>query len=125
MLYADTDFFVALLKKSDWLKQRAHRVLAKHRGEIITSATTIIELLLIAKECGLDPERLIVDVSQIANIEDGHIGVLLVAANYIKEEGVGVFDALHAAFCGKRRKIISSDRIFDDLGFDRVRLEAA
>ena len=123
MVYADSDFFLALLKGSDWLKKKAERLLSQYKGEIWTSGATVTELLLVAEEFNLDPEKLVVDVAEIAEVQGG-AEVFLIGANYMKEEGATVFDSLHAAFCGKD-KIISSDKVFDKLGLERVRLEAA
>jgi predicted nucleic acid-binding protein len=123
MLYVDTDFVVALLKRTDWLKERARRLLQKHRGELWTSGYTIVELFLIAEEFGLDPQQLVIDVFELVEVRNAELNMFLIAAGYIKE-GAGVFDSLHAAFCGKD-KIISSDKVFDRLGLERVKLEAA
>ena len=123
MIYADTDFFLALMKRSDWLKKSAERLLEKYRGQVSTSPITLIELLLVAAEYELDSERLLVDVLEIAKLEEGEARHYLIAAGFIKEHKVGVFDALHAAFC-EDSKIISSDKVFDRLGLDRVRLGA-
>ena len=59
---------------------------------------------------------------EIAELRDGDANVFFVAAGFMKEHGVGVFDSLHAAHCGDG-KIISSDRVFDRLGIKRIRLE--
>ena len=123
MIYADADFFLALLKKSDWLKKPAKRLLDRYRGSIWTSPATLIELLLVAAEYQLDPEQLLVDVLQLAELRGGDVGVFLRAAGYVKEQGVNVFDSLHAAWCGPGSKIISSDKVFDRLGLERIALE--
>ncbi|CAM3017672.1 hypothetical protein HASA104033_11955 [Halobacterium salinarum] len=34
MPYADTDFFIALVKDTDWLQERAATVATEHEGEI-------------------------------------------------------------------------------------------
>lgn len=46
----------------------------------------------------------------------------LLAAHYIKQKKINVFDALHAAYA-QFDEIISSDHIFDELGLDRIKLE--
>ena len=125
MVYADTDFFLALLKPSDWLKGRAARILEQYRGTIWTSPATLIELLLVARRYGLDPEGVLVATIKIAELRGGAPGEHLLAAHYVKERGIDVLDAVHAAFCGRREQIISSDKVFDRLGLERVRLEAA
>ena len=48
MVYADTDFFLALMKESDWLQEAAKRILEEYSDEIWTSPVTLIELLLLA-----------------------------------------------------------------------------
>ena len=124
MIYADTDFFLALMKKPDWLKESAKTLYDQHRERLWTSPATMIELLLVAAEYGLDPERLLVDAMEIAELREGDAGVFLRAANFVKEKGVNVFDSLHAAFCGHGGTILSSDKVFDRLGLTRIRLEA-
>lgn len=122
MIYADTDFFLALLKPKDWLQRAAQGVLQENKGHIRTSPATLIELLLLASEFRLDPERLLLNTLEIAELRDGDPRVFLLAAHYMKEKGVGVFDSLHAAFCGVS-EIISSDKVFDRLGLKRIPLE--
>ena len=127
MVYADTDFFLALMKKSDWLQEAAKRILEEYRDEIWTSPVTLLELLLLAEEYELDPERLLIDVLEIAKLEGGETGPFISAARYLKEHKTGVFDALHAAFCaagGIDCKIISSDKVFEKLGLERIPLES-
>jgi len=34
MIYADTDFFIALVKDDDWLQQRATTLATEHAGDI-------------------------------------------------------------------------------------------
>jgi len=118
MIYADTDFFLALLKPKDWLKDKAKAILDKYEGQITTSEVTFIELMLLAKRYGLDPVKITTSVMAICNIDDEK---LLKAAIYIRDYGVGVFDAFHAVHCSG--KIISSDSVFDKLGIERIRLE--
>lgn len=123
MIYADTDFFVALLKESDWLQKNAIRLYQKHKSEIATSCVTIIELLLVSKRYSLDPEQVLAAAFSIANnIEGIDSGTALLAAHYIKEKELGVFDALHAAY-SNGAPIISSDKVFGSAGMSRIRLE--
>lgn len=123
MPYADTDFFLALLKESDWLRDRALRIYHKNKGNITTSVTTVIELLLLAERLSIDPERLLAGAFEIApNIRGITINTALVAAHYIKDKGLNVFDAFHAAYC-ENNPIISSDHIFDTIGIERIKLE--
>ena len=116
MIYADTDFFLALLKPADRLKDKVKKILEKNRDNITTSEVTFIELMLLAKRYSLDHIRIVTDVMKICGIEDQ---TYLKAAMYIAD-GVGVFDAFHAAHC--KEEIISSDSVYDRLGFKRIRL---
>jgi len=119
VIYADTDFFIALLKPSGWLKEGARRVAAKYKGQMTTSEATFIELMLLAKKYDLDPVGITASVMALCAIEDTS---LLKAARYVKDHEIGVFDAFHAAHCGG--KIISSEPAYERLGIERIRLEA-
>ena len=124
MIYADTDFFIALMKDSDWLQASARRLLKKYRGRLWISPAVLTELLLLAGRYGLDPEMLILDTLELAQLEGADPNVYLLAANYVRDDQVGVFDALHAAFCAAAdATIISSDKIFDLLRLERIPLE--
>ena len=101
MVYADTDFFLAILKDSDWLKDRAKNILDVYRDNIETSLITYVELLLLAKKFNLPPIGLITAVMKLTNFLDS---TPLIAAKYV-EDGIGVFDSFHAACCNG--KIIS------------------
>ncbi len=116
MTYADTDFFLALIKETDWLKTRASRVLRRYRIFLWTSIVTIIELLLLSERFTLDPERVVMDALEIAPVRDTEPRTLLLAAHYMKENKLHTFDALHAAFA-KDDEIISSDKAFDRIPF--------
>ncbi len=120
MIYADTDFFIALLKPTDWLKDKAKKALEKYKGQITTSEVTFIELALLAKRYDLDPVKITANVMAICNIEDD---IFLKAAIYMRDYGFGVFDAFHAAHASHCKRIISSDHIFDRIGVSRVKLE--
>lgn len=118
MIYADTDFFLALLKDKDWLKENAKRILERYKGQITTSVVTFIELGLLAKRYDLDVVRIFTSVMAICGIEDERP---LKAAIYIRDYGLWVFDAFHAAYC--REKIISSDSAYERVGIERIKLE--
>ena len=125
MSYADTDFFLALLKPRDWLKKGAEQLLAEHRDTLWTGPATLIELMLVGKRVGLDVERLVFDAMQIAECRFSNPGHFLVAAHYVEHDDVNVFDAVHAAFCGTEDAIISSDKVFDRLGLQRIPLQGS
>ena len=122
MVYADTDFFLALMKESDWLKSNAHKLYKQHKGNIWTSPATLIELLWLARKYCLDATRLILDALEIAELKDCDPKVFLTAAAFMRNEDVEALDALHAANCGKDYQIISSDKIYDTLGIKRIPL---
>ncbi|MEW5955727.1 MAG: pilus assembly protein, partial [Candidatus Micrarchaeota archaeon] len=63
MPYADTDFFIALLKESDWLKTSAGKSYSEYKDDLWTSVATVIELMLLAKRLGIDAEQLIVSAA--------------------------------------------------------------
>ncbi len=56
-------------------------------------------------------------------MKHGDSATYLKAATLIKEHGIGVFDALHVAFCGSE-SILSPDPTFQTLGLNVVRLAA-
>ena len=118
MMYADTDFFLALLKERDWLKEKAKRALEEYKGQIATSVVTFIELALIAKKYDLDIVRLFTSIMSICGIEDERV---LKAAIYVRDYGLGVFDAFHGAYCDG--KIVSSDHAYERIGIERIKLE--
>lgn len=116
MTYADTDFFLAILKSSDWLKENPAKIMKYYTIE--TSEVTYIELMLLAKTYNLDFIEIIKDVMAICHEKNG---IYRLAAEYIKN-GVNVFDAFHAAHCNG--EIISSDHIYDKLDIKRIELES-
>lgn len=116
MTYADTDFFLALLKPTDWLKENARRIMSEEQGNIYTSEATYIELMLLSKRYGLDPIRITIDVMAICNEKNGEYQT---AAELITR-GVGVFDSFHAVH--SNGKIISSDKIYRKIGLEQIEL---
>ncbi len=67
MPYADTDFFLALLKENGWLGKKAEKVLNDYKGGIWTSQWTLVELLLLSKKYGMNPEIVVVSAKEIAS----------------------------------------------------------
>lgn len=117
-IYADTDFFLALLKPTDWLKEKAKKLKEKYKDRITTSEVTFIELMLLSNRFGLNPVKITSSVMKICGIDDS---TLLKAAINI-EKGGNVFDSFHGAHC--LGEIISSDDVFDTLfGLERIKLE--
>lgn len=54
MIDADTDFFIALVKDSDWLGDRAAAIAAEHENEVSTSRATLLEVLMISDRFDVD-----------------------------------------------------------------------
>ncbi len=124
MICADTDFFLALFKESDWLKERALRRLSQYAGQLWTSAAGPLEVLLLAGRHGFRPERAMRDMIQLAEIRGIDARLLLHAANLMEDLGFTAFDALHAAQCiAAGDPILSSDHVYERIGVKRVPLE--
>lgn len=121
MAYADTDFFLALVKDEDWLKSDARKILEKHEDDIWTSIVTVLEISLLCKREEIDIERAMVDVLQIAELKGVELDTVFEAIDYIEKDGLNVFDAFHASFCSGD-KIISSDKVFDRVLEERIEL---
>ncbi len=122
-IYADTDFFLAIAKKEDWLKTNAQKLHNEHKGNIVTSVPTIVEAALIAKKKGIDDiENFIGSIFQIASVEGMSAEEGIEAAHLIQDENVNVSDAFHAVL-SRGRPIVSSEHIYDKLGKKRIRLE--
>ncbi len=121
MAYADTDFFLALIKEEDWLKSDARKILEEYEGDIWTSIVTVLEISLLCKREDIDIERAMVDLVQIAELKEVKSDLVFQAAEYMERDGLNVFDAFHASFCGKE-KMISSDKVFDRVLSERVEL---
>jgi hypothetical protein len=119
-MYADLDFWLALLKNDDWLNDRAERLLEEHEGELAVSLATFIELFLVEERFAFDRERAVTAILELATYS-GNPDVVYQASENI-DEGLNTFDAFHAALSGGT--IISSDGAYDALGgVDRVPLE--
>ena len=119
-MYADLDFWLALLKHDDWLADRAESLLDGHEADPEVSLATFIELFLVEERFSFDRERAVTAILELATYE-GDPNVVYQASENI-DEGLNTFDAFHAALSGG--SIISSDGAYDDLGgVERIRLE--
>lgn len=119
-MYADLDFWLALLKDDDWLGARAEQLLAAHEGDLEVSGAIFIELFLVEERFAFDRDRAVTAILELATYA-GDPDIVYQASAYI-DDGLTTFDAFHAARSGGG--IISSDGAYDDLdGIDRVRLE--
>ena len=120
-MFADTDFLLALLKESDWLKKTAIKVLKEHKGKIKTSVSVMIELGHICKRLRINTLETFANIFELIEVDKETYSICMQAAVYIEKYNLTVFDAFHAAFCGTD-KIISSDSAFDDIGIERIKL---
>ena len=119
-MYADLDFWLALLKDDDWLADRAESLLDEYEDDLEVSLATFIELFLVETRFSFDRERAVTAILELATY-GGDPNVVYQASENINE-GLNTFDAFHAALSGG--SIISSDRAYDDLpGVNRIRLE--
>ena len=123
MLYADTDFFIALLKEKDWLNKKARNIYQKNKGNIRTSISVILEVAIICRRMNIDTEKAIVDICNIVNLKQEEKQISLTAAYYISHYKMTPFDAFNAASAGED-PIISSDSVYDGLGLQRIKLES-
>lgn len=118
-MYADTDFWIALLKGDDWLTERAEELYAEHGDDLEVSVTTFVELFLIEEQFSFDREQATISILEMTCSEIDE-EVVFQASEYI-DEGLNVFDAFHAALAGET--ILSSDQVFEDANIERVQLE--
>ena len=121
MIYADTDFFIALVKDDDWLQQRATTIATEHEGEIYTSRATLLEILMISDRFEFDRMEALSYVLEIASVAEDET-VLFQAADYMEQFGLTAFDAYHLAYAD-HDSIISSDNSFDDVTDARIPIE--
>ncbi|WP_302082921.1 type II toxin-antitoxin system VapC family toxin [Salinibaculum rarum] len=121
MIYADTDFFIALVKDDDWLQERAVTIATEHKGDIYTSRATLLELLMISDRFEFDRMEALSYALEIASVPEDET-VLFQAADYMDQYGLTAFDAYHVAYAN-HDPIISSDKSFDDITDDRISIE--
>ena len=119
-MYADLDFWLALLKHDDWLADRAESLLDEHENELEVSLATFLELFLVEERFAFDRERAVTAILELATYEGDPNVVYQASEN--TDEGLNTFDAFHAALSGG--SVISSDQAYDELtGVDRIQLE--
>ncbi|MBI2142473.1 PIN domain-containing protein [Candidatus Woesearchaeota archaeon] len=121
-MFADTDFFLAIIKESDWLKDNAVKLFNKHKGSITTSVSVMIEIAILCDRHKLDVLKSFANIFEIAQIDSESYAICMNAAFYMKKYGTNVFDSFHAAYCGDGI-IISSDSAYEKIGIARIRLE--
>ncbi|MFT4891343.1 MAG: hypothetical protein ACI9YT_002274 [Halobacteriales archaeon] len=119
-MYADLDFWLALLKDDDWLGDRAEDLLAEHGDDLEVSLATFVELFLVEERFPFDRDRAVTAILELAKYE-GNPDVMYQASENV-DAGLNTFDAFHAALSDGR--IISSDGAYDELGaIERVELD--
>ncbi len=121
MIYADTDFFIALVKDDDWLQERAVAIATEHEGDIYTSRATLLELLMISDRFEFDRMEALSYALEIASVSSDET-VLFQAADYMDQYGLTAFDAYHVAYADQD-PIISSDKSFDNVTANRISIE--
>lgn len=121
-MFADTDFILALLKESDWLKENAVRMLRENRGKIRTSSSVMIEVAIVCKRFGISITAAFANALELVAVDEETHKACLTAAFYVEKYGLNVFDSFNAAYCGTER-IISSDSAYEKVGIERVKLE--
>ena len=123
MIYADTDLFLALVKSEDWLRKNAVEIVKKNKGDIVTSVVTVVESLLVCRRHGIDTEEMVGSIFGIAQVYGLSNEDAMQVAHLIKAENVGVFDSFHAVL-SRDISIVSSDKVYDRLGKERIKLES-
>jgi len=121
MIYADTDFFIALVKDDDWLQERAATIATEHQGDIYTSRATLLELLMISDRFAFDRMEALSYVLDIASVPEDET-VIFQAADYMDQYDLTAFDAYHVAYAD-HDPIISLDKSFDDVTDSRISIE--
>jgi len=93
-MYAETDFFLALIKDEDWLGATAEAVYREHSEDLWTSQFTLIELFLVAYREDRDTERVVTNAANLVEVR-GNVDTVVAASTYVEDHGFTPFDALH------------------------------
>ena len=112
-MYADTDFIMALLKDSDWLKQSATSFYKEHKEEIFTSHIALNELLILCEREGMNPKEKVLTLEMLIEIK-ADTDRYLEAAHYMEEHDLHTFDALHVAF-SEDEQVLTTDQEIKEL----------
>ena len=121
-MFADTDFLLALVKESDWLKEKAEEILSLNKEHITTSISVMLEVAIICRRLGISITPTFSQICGLIDIDEFTRTICLKAAMLMERYELNIFDAFHAAYCGGDA-IISSDAVYDRLGIERVKLE--
>lgn len=120
--YADTDFFLALMKNSDWLKEKAKKIYQNEKGNLYVSPFTIAEIMIICKRESIPIKETLIQISRMAKLENIEWDIFFKSCNFV-ERGVTIFDSLLMAIATEENKIISSDNIYEKFGFETIDLK--
>ncbi len=119
------DFILALIKESDWLKDKSEEIYDKHKSEIWSSQITLQELMLYCYKNKVDPVGTTEESSKLIRITEVPMNYekMLMVSHIMRRYGATPFDAMHAVAAKEDGQIISSDSIYDKIGFKRIKLE--
>lgn len=120
-IYADSDFFLALMKDSDWLKEKARKIYEKNKGNFFVSPFTIAEIMIICKREEIPIKETLAQISRIAKLENFSWDSFFKACDFM-EKGATIFDSLLMALCSENDRIISSDNVYEKFGFKIIEL---
>ena len=120
--YADTDFFLALMKDSDWLKEKAKQVYEKNKENLFVSPFTVAEIMIISKRENISLRETIIQISRIARLEGFPWEIFFKSCEFV-EKGATIFDSLLMAMCSENDQIISSDNIYEKFSFKVIDLK--
>jgi predicted nucleic acid-binding protein len=129
-VYVETDFLVSLLKDEDWLQEPARKTIEER--SVQTSILAYAEVLVLfydreQSSYSIDAPRAIANLLEVVPVvPEKHAEAVLAAAAFLDEYDMTPFDALHAGIVttGDGR-ICATDRVFDEVGLDRVPLDPA
>jgi predicted nucleic acid-binding protein len=115
-MYVEADLLYSYLKKTDWLKKEAKKIVGNFKLD--TSVITVIELEIVSKRDFEDAfaDSILKRLKEIENLKfyPLNMKILEKAVEYRKKHKLNIFDALHAASAFSLKKdIVSTDRIYD------------
>lgn len=120
--YVETDFLLALIKDTDWLKERAEEALDEH--DVVTSTYPYLEILVLSERHEFDYIRLFSNLLDVVPVETEEEHQIVLKGVKYYEEGLTAFDAFHAATAETRGlPILGSDHKYEDVDANRIPLE--
>src|SRR3989338_2005777 len=124
-MYAETDFILALVKESDWLKNNAESIYEKYNDEIWGSQILLQELMLYSYKNKLDTVTIIEETVNLIKIKNISINYeyIIASSHIMSNYKASPFDSMHAVLARQDGVIISSDSVYDKIGLKRIKLE--